>query len=285
MKAIVVGIDGSASSAHALRWAVDEARWHDAHVTALWCWGTRADEEDEELRARDEHRAQAELARFVADTVPDVDGLIDCQTMESRPEWGLLRAGEAADLVVVGARGVDGLRGLLAGSVSQQVVHHAHVPVAVVRDSTPDPVRRFVLVGVDGSEGAHRALVWAVEEARRRHAPLEVVHAWSFPAVGSPWGPTVDPGVSRFEAEAHQVLADQLAAVDTTDLTGPVRARVVQGGPGDVLVEFAYRAQLAVVGARGVGGLHELLLGSVSQHVSHHATCPTIVVRPSEEAP
>jgi nucleotide-binding universal stress UspA family protein len=164
-------------------------------------------------------------------------------------------------------------------------VHHAHQPVAVVRDATHHAGRRAVVVGVDGSAGGQRALAWGVEEARRRNAPLEVVHAWTFTVMGTPWGPTIDPGLAQFEADAHRLVADQLASVDTTDLTSPVRARIVQGAAGQVLVEFAERAQLIVVGARGIGGLHELLLGSVSQHVSHHASCPTIVVRPSEEAP
>ena len=180
MDSIVVGIDGSASSAEALRWAVEEARLHDARVVALRCWGGRdhlSREGWDEERTEDEQRAIAELAALVEGAVPEDADLVEQRTMDARPEWGLLEVGADADLVVVGARGATGVKGLVVGSVSQQVVHHAHVPVAVVRHTRWPVAPRRVVVGVDGSPPSRRALAWAVEEARRRGAVLEAVHA------------------------------------------------------------------------------------------------------------
>ena len=279
MDSIVVGIDGSAGSAEALRWAVEEARLHDARVVALRCWGGRdhlSREGWDEERTEDEQRAIDELAALVRGAVPEDVELVEQRTLDARPEWGLLEVGADADLVVVGARGATGMKGLVVGSVSQQVVHHAHVPVAVVRHTRwPVPPRR-VVVGVDGSPASRRALAWALEEARRRGAMLEAVHAWS------------EHGrLSVADADGEQAAREQLAVavgdVDTSVLAQPVGQVVVHGSAGPAIVDVAAGAELVVVGSRGLGGFKELLLGSVGQHVAHHAPCPVIVVRPGPD--
>jgi nucleotide-binding universal stress UspA family protein len=256
MDSIVVGIDGSAGSAEALRWAVEEARLHGARVVALRCWGGRdhlSREGWDDERAAAEQRATAELAALVEGAVPEDADLVEQRTMDARPEWGLLEVGADADLLVVGARGATGLKGLVVGSVSQQVVHHAHVPVAVVRHTRWPVAPRRVVAGVDGSPSSRRALAFAVEEARCRGAALDAVHAWSE------------------HGRTGAADGEQAARVDQV---------VVPGSPGPAIVDVAAGAELVVVGSRGLGGFKELLLGSVGQHVAHHAPCPVIVVRP-----
>lgn len=285
MKSIVVGIDGSAGSAEALRWAVDEARVHHAHVTAVRCWGGRdrpARHDGDDQVSEAERRAQEELKNFIASTVPHDLDVVDWRTVDARPEWGLLDVAHDADLLVVGARGASGIRGLLVGSVSQQVIHHAHVPVAVVRHTRwPIPPRR-VVVGVDGSDTSLRALEWGVMEARCRGAALEVVTAWSVPYASSPFAPVVVEVSSDLERDARERLAEAVAEVDCSVLHQPVIQTVVHGPPGPVLVDAAAGAELLVVGSRGLGGFKELLLGSVGQHVAHHSPCPAIIIRPGE---
>ena len=168
------------------------------------------------------------------------------------------------------------MKGLVVGSVSQQVVHHAHVPVAVVRHTRWPVAPRRVVVGVDGSPPSRRALAWALEEARRRGAMLEAVHAWS------------EHGrLSVADADGEQAAREQLAVavgdVDTSVLAQPVGQVVVHGSAGPAIVDVAAGAELVVVGSRGLGGFKELLLGSVGQHVAHHAPCPVIVVRPGPD--
>src|SRR5690606_26469128 len=109
------------------------------------------------------------------------------------PAQGLLEAAKGADLLVVGARGLGGFRGLLLGSVSQQCLQHAPGPIAVVRSSedaddasgaTRDAASgERIVVGVDGSDGSRAATGWAVTEARLRGAALQAVHAWEVPMI------------------------------------------------------------------------------------------------------
>lgn len=285
MKSIVVGIDGSPGSTQALLWAVDEARLHRAHVTAVRCWGDGdhlpGQDWDERLCAA-ERAAQAELKQVIQSSVPHDLEIVDWRTIDARPEWGLLDVAADADLLVVGARGLGAVRGLLVGSVSQQVIHHAHVPVALVRHTQWPIAPRRVVVGVDGSEISLDALRWGVTEARRRGAELEAVMAWNVPYAASPFAPVVDSGAA-LERSAREQLAEAVARVDCSVLNQPVIQTVGHGPAGHVILDAASGAELVIVGSRGLGGFKELLLGSVGQHVAHHSPCPVIVIRPQEQ--
>ena len=138
-----------------------------------------------------------------------------------------------------------------------------------------------IVVGVDGSDGARSALEWALAEARRRGDSVDVVYAWRAPAQMLP-GPYVAPGaasddtVDRARAEAEHLLDHELQAVHTDGVTVE---RITPTGPAArSLLDVARGADLLVVGTRGRGGFTGLLLGSVSQQVSHHAPCPVVIV-------
>ena len=137
-------------------------------------------------------------------------------------------------------------------------------------------------MGVDGSAGSVQALTWAAAEARLRGAPLTVVHAWhqaSPVAFGGGYiGTPMLYDAELFEKAAQQVLDEAVDAVDTTDLAGPIRRTLIQDGASAALVEASSGAALLVVGARGVGGFLGLLVGSVTTQVTHHASCPVVVV-------
>ena len=136
-----------------------------------------------------------------------------------------------------------------------------------------------VVVGVDGSRGSAAALRVAAEEAAQRGLPLRIVCAWEAAAgtyVGEAFAPTAD-GFVEAEHHAEEVLRTALervavgAAVET-------EALAVEGSPAKVLIEQARDAALLVVGSRGRGAAASLLLGSVSQKLSHHAPCPLVIV-------
>ena len=137
-----------------------------------------------------------------------------------------------------------------------------------------------IVVGTDGSEGARRALQWAIDEARRHGAHVECVLAWEVPVVaaGYPESPGFEP--ESLERDAVERLHEAVAAVDTSGLDSPVDEHVARGAAAHVIVEAAGDADLVVVGARGLGGFKGLLLGSVSQHVTRHAPCSVVVVPP-----
>jgi nucleotide-binding universal stress UspA family protein len=142
-----------------------------------------------------------------------------------------------------------------------------------------------IVVGVDGSDLGRAALAWARDEARLREATLVAVHAWTF----VPPPPIAEPGMvpvpavdleSNLEGErsaARSVLDDAVAELADSGLR--VEPRLFEGPAGDVLVAAAADADLVVVGSHGRGGLAAALLGSVSQHVVRHASCPVVIVR------
>jgi nucleotide-binding universal stress UspA family protein len=135
-----------------------------------------------------------------------------------------------------------------------------------------------IVVGVDGSELSMAALRWALEEARLRHATLDVVHAWTFPVYGDGITATwVTRAADELEEGARSMLRQTLEAVDTRGVD--VSEHVACGPPGSALVAQSKGADLLVVGNRGRGDLQSFLLGSVSHHVVHHASCPVVIVR------
>jgi nucleotide-binding universal stress UspA family protein len=132
-----------------------------------------------------------------------------------------------------------------------------------------------IVVGIDGSSAAQEALEWAIDEARRRDAVVEVVYAWHEPfLVGYDYLGELEAG--GFQTEAEGIIDAAIAAIDTAGVT--VEPKVVPGRPSQVLVDEAKGAALLVVGSRGRGGFSGLLLGSVSQQASHHSPCPVVII-------
>lgn len=136
MARIVVGIDGSDGSARALRWAVDEARLREAEVEAVHTYVHPVGAYPFMVPAEDDAALRDAAQRVIDDAVAAVPGAQEVVTQRTVSSGGaagaLCETAAGADLMVVGARGLGGFRGLLLGSVSQQVVTHAPCPVVVV---------------------------------------------------------------------------------------------------------------------------------------------------------
>lgn len=290
MDTIVVGVDGSEGATQALRWAIDEAALRDWAVRAVLAWGfldqhhSGTPERFDPRYAADD--AKVALASYLDEALGiDQAAAVESLVVDDLPVRALVEASTDARLLVVGARGVGGFRGLLLGSVSQRVLNQAKCPVAVIRPHETDvpaglPPR--VVVGVDGSPTAVHALRWAADEARARTAVLEVVHAWQPPFVGgfAFSAPMID--FAPFEDAAHALVDQVLQDAALDELPHPLERTVVAAGAASALLEAADRAHLVVVGARGHGGVQRLLLGSISHQVAIHATRPVVVVRPAE---
>ncbi|OZV73887.1 universal stress protein UspA [Micromonospora echinospora] len=143
-------------------------------------------------------------------------------------------------------------------------------------------MNRPVVVGVDGSPESLVAAEHGARAAALRSRPLHLVHGYLHPlGYGVPVNP-YDLGLPEPSDEARTML--EKAAADLRgrwpELT--VEVRQVAGGPGATLVEESRRAELVVVGSRGLGGFAGLLLGSVSAQVAGHAHGPVLVVRPAD---
>lgn len=131
---VVVGVDGSTGSRKALEFAFDHASRCGATVTAIHAWrnagrGYGSQTLVEEIEAAE--RVLSESLAGFAEAYPDVQVLPEAIPVP--PQRALADASQAASLVVVGSRGLGAFAGLLLGSVSQSVLHHAQCPVAVVR--------------------------------------------------------------------------------------------------------------------------------------------------------
>jgi nucleotide-binding universal stress UspA family protein len=137
---IVVGIDGSESSASALRWAIRQAgltgasvdaviAWHYP-VAAGYAWGAGGMDQGYDVKGI----AGKTLAGAISNAVGPGSGVRICpRVVEGDPARVLLDAAARAGLLVVGSRGHGGFTEALLGSVSQHCVHHAPCPVVVIR--------------------------------------------------------------------------------------------------------------------------------------------------------
>ena len=137
-----------------------------------------------------------------------------------------------------------------------------------------------IVVGFDGSAHSERSIEWAMKEAALRHAPLTVLAV--HPVALSAW--TRAP--ITFPADEGEVDKARTAAQESVDKVASqvggerpaATVRAISGVPAEELIKAGADADLIVVGSRGSGGFGRLLLGSVSSQVTHHATCPVVVV-------
>jgi nucleotide-binding universal stress UspA family protein len=137
-KRIVVGVDGSASSMKALRWAIRQAELTGAEVEAVTAWsypsgyGSAPCGDGAVDFEGNAGKLLFEALAEVSGIAPDV--VVEPLVVQGHAVDVLVRAAEGADLLVVGSRGHGGFAGMLLGSVAQHCVHHAPCPVLVLRD-------------------------------------------------------------------------------------------------------------------------------------------------------
>lgn len=280
----VVGIDGSSGSLRALRWAIKRAeRFGPIQPISVWqypWWAHAAPipppvDRFREVAAHDIQDALSSVPR--GSHLPP----ITCRGNAGRT---LVDIGRTAELIVVGTRGRSGLKDTLLGSVSNSVVSHATVPVAIIPTGAPtEDVHGRVVVGVDGSPTSVDALAWAIEYTPTESI-IEAVIAWTYPTTAIPGPAMVSRG--HFESQAHRILDDAVhAAVAATGIEHPnILKRADYGDARAVLRDRADEADLLVVGARGRGGLSHLLLGSVASALVHQPRVPTVVLpSPTEQ--
>lgn len=285
---ILVGVDGSPESLGAVDWAVARAARNDWRVHILCAYSlpsfTTASL-DGGYAALDDTAVRSGAQAVVDEAVARVQGrnVAVTSSLETGDPAGVLvdLSGEAA-LAVVGTRGGGGFADRLLGTVSSALPAHAHCPTVVVPRHTEGaeytPVRRIV-VGVDGSESARKALRWAVHEAEAWEAELTAIAAvpMASGAGALAWLPAA--------VDREQVLADVRSGLDRAVADAVeghpavvVRRHALDGNAAELMAEFSTAVDLVVVGLRGRGGFSGLLLGSVSQGVLSHASCPVMVV-------
>ena len=141
MSGITVGIDGSSHSTRALEWAVNEAAVRHAPLTVLtvhlvlqsgWTGNPITFPKDAEELEKERQAAEEMTLKVTSQLGEARPASVKVRAVSGFPSQELIKASGEADLLVVGSRGAGGFAKLVAGSVSNQVVHHAHCPVVVV---------------------------------------------------------------------------------------------------------------------------------------------------------
>ena len=256
---LVLATDGSENTAQATRAAVDIARrrgskihlvhvWHDVHTSYAHAFVK------EELRRQGRETLDAEVKR-----IQEKGGTVTRSHLrEGRTFEEAVRVSEeiAGDLLIVGSRGHSGLRRMLLGSNSEDIVHHAHRPVLVVRSggSVWPPTR--VVAGYDFSEDARKAATLAANLGNIFGAQMLLIHA--VPKLPQASGEAVEAKLEDRAGELEDLLQQR------------PKTRVVAGDPAEVLLEAAREGEsptLVAVGSRGLGPVGRLRLGSVSTRV------------------
>lgn len=292
---VLVGVDGSAASLHALDWAAAEATAFGYTLQLVCSYALpsfTAASLDGGYAALDDSAIQ-EGARAVlaeAQARADARGVRATASIATGDAAGVLvELSRTARLAVVGTRGRGGFADRLLGTVSSALPAHAFCPTVVVpmqvrargddsEPPLPNPVRRIV-VGVDGSPASDAALRQAIREAQAWGAELTAVSGVPLGSGGSAlaWLPAaVDhEAVLADVAEGLAVVVER-ALIDFPGVE--VKRHVLDGTAAALLTEFSTATDLVVVGSRGRGGFVGLLMGSTSQAVLHHAACPVMVV-------
>jgi nucleotide-binding universal stress UspA family protein len=141
-----------------------------------------------------------------------------------------------------------------------------------------------LVVGVDGSDGGHRALRWAVREATARGGSVQAVLAWRWDGIETL--PPMAPNPADQRDIAARILAREVGRLPDEEQAGvTIATEVVQGPAAEVLTTAARGADLLVLGSHGHGRIHHTVLGSVSEECARKATCPVVVVPVPPTAP
>lgn len=273
-----MGIDGSPGSRAALRWALGTdpalgavtpvAAWH-----LPWWAATLAGAAVPVRYLQMENDIDAMLDEVTAEMASD--RLADRIVAHGGAPTVLLEAAADKALLVVGTRGHGALLDTVLGSVAIACSLRTPVPMAVVPEPGEHTGGRCI-VGIDGSQNARAALRWAMV-----HAPpgseIVAIHAWNpMITMGLDQMDGVDAELSRrseemVRSEVEQACAELPEAPVPTPLSACGDARTV-------LEDESEGAEMLIVGARGDGGVTNVVLGSVTTALLHRPVCPTVVI-------
>ncbi|WP_028800096.1 universal stress protein [Streptomyces sp. 142MFCol3.1] len=297
LRTVTVGLDGSRESRAAAEWAAREAKLRGLPLKIVHVWEpvpepmAEAPVPGPETQQHWSERIPREAAEGIRLRHPGVE--VVSEHVAGRPSEILAEVVKAAELLVLGSRGLGGIGGFMVGSVGLSVLAHAERPLVLVRaleqaadehrmdpsgvPSAATPFRPVVL-GLDVEHPNDALIEFAFDAAQRRGTSLRVVHGWNPPpyyAYGTP---------------ANPALHEALALNDSQELTKVLRPWRLKYPDVEVIEESRYGsaalhvvdasrdASLVVVGRRirrNPLGAH---IGHVTHAVLHHAAAPVAVV-------
>ena len=290
LKTILLPLDGSPLAERAVAYASALARRTGAEL--LLVQAVRA----HTLPGIDPSESQIECtesAELYLDSIASRVGMrgvvATCHVYYDDPVSAILDASHRhhVDMIVMSTHGRGGLGRMLYGSVADQILRRASVPVLLVPSSVDHAWSadgpETVVIALDGSALSEQALTASkvlTEAFRSKLTLLRVVQPLPYPLYGDGYA-FAELDENAEVAEARSYLAQRAGSLEADGLT--VETRVVLGEPARVIGTVArdLSADVVVMATHGIGGLGRLLLGSVASATLHRSTAPLLLVRPS----
>jgi len=244
------------------------------------------------LAPREIRRIEARSARILKEAKQQLAALKLKGTV--RKEQGaiapviLKRAPKRDGLLVVGSKGLDALDRFMLGSVSTKLIHHATCPVLVVKNEAV-PLRRITLA-TDGSDASAQALEYVLTtfqpdrstgKGGRVPIHVSVIHVMASSPLAPitinlamPWNK--HPGLKE---AGHKFIEQSVQKLIQAGFTAEPVYQLGNRAEKIMKVASKHRADLIVMGAKGLGAIDRFLLGSVSTRVVQHSSCSVLVVR------
>jgi nucleotide-binding universal stress UspA family protein len=281
MRKIIVGVDQSEGSNDAIALASSLAGITGAELMLVnvFPYDTRP---SRALNAEFEAYLREESNELLERLRGGLDGPVETKSIAcpSGPQ-GLHEIAEKEDaaLIVVGSTHTGRAGRVLPGSTAERLLHGSPCPVAVApKGYTRREAPGIVGCGYDGSQSAQRALQAAERIAAATGARLRVIRAFTPLSYDVPPGSVAMGGV-EYNDSLHERASQELDAA-VAKLTGDVHAEpfFAVGNAAEILAEASEQLDLLLVGSRGYGPLHSVVVGGVAGRVVREAACPVIVL-------
>lgn len=278
---VLVPVDGSESSFHALRQAFQFSSAEKSWITVV-CVAPDYEGDLDTLVVGDnilkEMRRPCEQALAKANEIAEQAGYrIKTVLEEGEASSRIIDSADAhnRELIIMGRRGLSNLERVLIGSVTQRVIGQSHNDVVVVPEGAPLGWGK-ILVATDGSTHSRTAMDRAVRFATAYGGEIKVVSVVDVPAELYGEAPNL---VEKLAKQAHK-YADE-AATFANEHGVKASAQVAEGTAYEVIPALAQElgAQVIVLGSHGRTGIRRLLIGSVAEKIIGLASCPVLVAR------
>lgn len=294
-KNIIVGIDFTPSSRHALSEAVRRASLDQSSITAIHVMDEFLAHELKQALSADEAAVRADwklrLQKFIDES--DVGSArVGIEVRIGHPFTEMMDAckSHSADLLVMGAKGSKGGTHRI-GAIAAKCVRKAPVDVFIVRDDAQGPYKHVVAC-VDFSENSAKAVQSALHIAAQDRAELDCLYVYQSALALSldyggyapplPTGPD-EEALKTWQSDLDKFIEPLVRAKGDVKVRTLVRERV---NIRETILEHVEetKADIVVLGTRGKTGLRELLIGTTAEKIVQHATCSILAVKPDEMA-
>jgi nucleotide-binding universal stress UspA family protein len=286
-KRVLLALDGSELAEYALPHAVAQADRFGAELVLLRVlepfpragilW--QEDVDRAEKQAMDQSRA---YLQEIAVTVQDRGLALESTVIQGQPGLAIVRFAEmnGMDLIVICTRGRSGFSRWLMGSVADRVVRGATVPVLLIPAGEIEIMYKRILLPLDGSKLAERALPHAIAQAQGSGARLVLLRvAETIPHAPGVTAADLERVRKQTIAWAQEYLERITEQVQEQGVQ--VESAIIEGRPNIEITRFseANSIDLIVLSSRGRSGFSRWLMGSVADRVVRGATVPVLLVR------